>query len=310
MQQRMSLNWLVPLLAVLAFVGAAMGLWWPTANDAVAAGFVTLRGQTVTLFGQGVYAHDTVFSAAGFKGMDAVTLSVALPLLLVSFRSYRRGSLRGGLVLTGALTYFVYIGASLVFSAAFNQLFLLYTALFSASLFALIYAVSAVDLPTLARQVSPALPRRALAVFLLVAGLGTLLLWLSDLVGPLLAGSAPDMLGPYTTMFTYGFDSAVITPAAVVAGLYVRQRKPVGYLLAAPVLILCTLNGVVVIAATIAQTLAGIRFPMAVYVGMIGSWVVMGAAAVWLALVFFRGLAEPAPRHPASTSSRPTRAAA
>ncbi len=98
-------------------------------------------------------------------------------------------------------------------------------------------------------------------------------------------------------MFTHGFDSAIITPAAVVTGICLLRRRPLGYLLAPPLLILCILNGLNVLAATASQTLAGIIFPPGVYVGMVGSWVVMGAFATWLSVAFFRNLAEaPAPQ--------------
>jgi hypothetical protein len=190
----------------------------------------------------------------------------------------------------------------MTFSAAFNRLFFLYVAILSASLFALILAFLSIDVAGLPGLVSPRLPRRGLAAFLFVAGLGTFLLWLSELLGPILSGTAPANLGPYTTMFTHGFDSATITPAAVLSGLSVLRRRPLGYLLAPPVLVLCILNGLNVLAATASQTQAGIIFPIGVYIGMIGSWVVMGAFALWLVIAFFRNLAEPsAARHdPAS----------
>lgn len=134
------------------------------------------------------------------------------------------------------------------------------------------------------------------AILLFAAGLGTLLLWLSELVGPILEGGVPKNLGPYTTMFTHGLDSATITPAAVLAGISLLRRKPPGYLLAPPLLILCILNGLNVLAATVSQTIAGVVFPPGVYVGMVGSWVVMGAFSVWMLVAFFRNMAEnPAP---------------
>ena len=110
-----------------------------------------------------------------------------------------------------------------------------------------------------------------------------------------MTGQAPANLGPYTTMFTHGFDSAVITPATVVTGIYLLKRKPLGYLLAAPLLILCTIIGIVVIAQTVSQAMAGIVFPIGVYIGMVGSWVVMGAFAVGLAIAYFRDISEAAP---------------
>jgi hypothetical protein len=43
-----------------------------------------------------------------------------------------------------------------------------------------------------------------------------------------------------------------------------------------------------VIAQTISQTMEGIVFPVGVYIGMIGSWVIMGAFAIYFTISFFK----------------------
>lgn len=290
MRQNSILNWLIPLIAVLAIITAGVGLFSQDGKGPFQ--FTTVYGNTVEIYGQGVYRHDTTFVAALFKGTDVVTLFVGIPLLLVGYLLYHRNSLRGSIFLIGILLYFLYIGVTYTFSAIFNSLFLVYTALFSAALFATILALTTFDTQHLADKVNSGMPHRGLAIFMFVAGLGTLMLWLSELIGPLMAGQAPANLGPYTTMFTHGFDSAVITPATVITGIYLLKRRPLGYLLAAPLLILCTLIGVVVIAQTVSQTLAGFVFPIGVYIGMIGSWVVMGAFAIGLTIRYFRNVSE------------------
>jgi hypothetical protein len=290
MKQNSALNWLIPLIAVLAIITAGVGLFSQGGDSPFS--FTTIYGDTVEIYGQGIYRHDSSFVAALFKGTDAITLFVSIPLLMVGYLFYRRGSLRGSIFLIGVLLYFLYVGVTYTFSVLFNYLFLVYTALFSASLFAVIIALTTFDTQSLGAKVTSAMPHRGIAIFMFVAGIGTLFLWLSELIGPLMTGQAPANLGPYTTMFTHGFDSAVITPATVITGIYLLKRKPLGYLLAAPLLILCTLIGVVVIGQTISQTLAGFVFPIGVYIGMIGSWVVMGAFAVGLTIRFFRNVAE------------------
>ena len=286
MKRIYALNWLVPLIILLAAVAAASGLLWPGGGSPHP--FNTLRGETATIDGRGLYRYDTLFSAATFRATDTITLLVGIPLLAAAFIRYRRGSLRGGLLLAGTLTYFVYVGVSMAFGAAFNSLFLVYVGLFSSSLCAFIVALMAIDAGTLLQCITPGFPWRGGAVFLFVAGAGVIILWLSELIGPLAAGRAPALLGPYTTMFTYGIDMAVIAPAAIGTGILLLRRSPLGVLLAAPMLVLCTLNGVVVIASTAAQTLAGITFPIGVYIGLIGSWVVLGAFAIGLAVSLFR----------------------
>ena len=288
--KRPELNWLVPLIAVLGLIASGAGLF--LAGGEGPFSFTTLHGQVVEMFGRGLYQNDTVFSATLFKGADAVLLFVGLPLLAAAFMRYRAGSLKGGFLLAGILMYFLYMGASLTFGAAFNRMFLVYTGLFSASLFALIVALNAIDARMLPGLVSPGLPHRGTAIFLFIAGLGTLMLWLSELIGPILEGGVSENLGPYTTMFTHGLDSATITPACVLAGITLLKRKPLGYLLTPPLLILCILNGLNVLAGTASQAMGGVIFPLGVYIGMVGSWVVMGAFAFWLLVAFFRHLVE------------------
>lgn len=131
-----------------------------------------------------------------------------------------------------------------------------------------------------------------IANFLIIIGIGTLVLWMSDVVGPLTSGIVPEHLGSYTTMFTHAFDSAVITPAAIMSGILLLRRNALGYLFTFPLLILCIIIGVIVIAQTISQTLVGIIFPVGVYIGMIGSWVVMGGFAIVFTLNLLRNIRE------------------
>jgi hypothetical protein len=288
MKGQPALNWLVPLIAILAIITSAVGLFSQGGEGPFP--FLTIHGNTVEMYGQGIYRNDSLFAAGLFRGTDAITLFLSVPLLLISFLFHLRGSSRGSIFMIGMLTYCLYIGATYTFSVVFNSLFLIYTALFSASLFATITVLTTFDTQSLANKVTSGMPRRGMAIFMFVAGLGTLMLWISELIGPLMTGQAPANLGPYTTMFTHGFDSAIITPATVLTGIYLLKRKPAGYLLAAPLLILCTNIGVVVLAQTLSQALMGIVFPIGVYIGMVGSWVVMGALAVGLTISFFRSI--------------------
>lgn len=286
MQRSPALTWLVPLIALLAILTAGAGLFTPGGEGIYL--FRTIHGQTVEMYGQGLYKNDSLLAGAGFRGTDVVTLLVGIPFLLAAYASSLRGSQRGRILLLGALFYFLYNGASMTFSAAFNPLFLAYTALFSTSLFASILAMITFDLPGLAARVQPGFPHRRIATFTFIAGIGTFFIWMSEVIPALFSSAAPATLGPYTTLYTHGFDSAVITPAAILAGIFLLQHKPLGYLLTAPILILCTLIGVVVIGQTVSQALAGLVFPIGVYIGMIGSWLVMGAFAVGLTLAYFR----------------------
>lgn len=286
MNNKSVLIWLIPLITVLSLIAAGSGLLIQGGEGTYT--FLNRYGHEIEMYGKGLYQYDSRLVGAGFRGTDVVTLLLAIPMLLISYASHRRGSLRGHLFLIAALFYFSYNGASMTFAASFNPLFLVYVALFSSSLFALINVLMRIESVNLANRVETGFPHRGIAIFLFFAGIGTLLLWISELMGPIMQGTAPEIIGPYTTLFTHGFDSALITPAAVMSGIFLLQRKPWGYVLSAPIMIFCTMIGVVVIGQTISQTLEGLVFPIGVYIGMIGSWVVMGAFAISFTIAYFR----------------------
>lgn len=282
MNNERTLTWLVPLVALLAILAAAGGLWLPGGDGP--RPFTTLHGQVVTLYGRGVYADDTVFFAATFKGLDVVTLTVFVPALAAAYWAFRRGGLRGAVLLTSLLGLFLYNSASVLFSAAYNRFFLVYVALLAASFMAFVVALVSLEHPRLAALVSPRLPRRGLAIFLCLAGLAPLSLWLGDVVGSLAAGRVPELLGSYTTVYTYAVDLAIVVPAVYVSAYLLLRRAPAGYVLSAVVLVLLAGVGVSVIAATLAQYQVGIVFPIGQFIGLIVSWIVLGALAIAFAV--------------------------
>jgi hypothetical protein len=290
MKNQPALNWLIPLIGILTLIAAGAGLLWP--KDGSPFTFTTIYGETAQMAGQGLYEHDTLFNDAAFRGTDIVTLFAVLPLLAVSFWTYHRGSLRGGFLLAGALAYLFYYGASRGLGTAYNSLFLIYIALFAATFFAFVLALTAFDLPALPERISPRLPRRGLAVFVFVAGLGTAFIWLSDAVAALLENRAPDALGTHTTVTTYTLDVGIIVPAALLAGILLLRRAPLGYLLSAVLTIMLALIGLMVIWQTIVQVNAGIVFSPGELIGKVVSWIIMGLIAIGLSISFLRNLAE------------------
>jgi hypothetical protein len=288
MPNRNALTWLVPLVALLAAVAATAGLLL-TGGEGPST-FTTVHGQTVQLYGQGLYRHDTVFFAGAFKGLDGLTLAVFVPALLASFWWRQRGSVRGAFLLAGMLGVFLYNSASMAFGAAYNPLFLVYVALLASSFYAFVLAFGSLDHAAAAARVSARLPRRGLAIFLFVAGLAPLVLWLGDVLGALAEGRVPELLGSYTTAYTYAVDLALVVPAAFLSGFLLLRRVPVGYALSTVMLVLLTSVGIGVVATTAAQVSLGIVFSTGQLIGLIGSWIVLGALAISFTVVLLRSL--------------------
>ena len=229
------------LVAVLAVLASLVGLLYQDTGSTFP--FTTVRGEHVQVYGQGLYRYEIVRDGVGFKGADLYVIVVAVPLVIISTVLARRGSIRWGLVLTGMLAYFLYNATSMAFGYAYNQLFLVYTALFAATLFATILALTSFDLPALPGRYSEKMPRKGIAALLFLVGVSLIMVWgVMDILSPLLAGTSPALVG-HTTLPTHALDMGLIATASFVAGVLLLKRFPFGYLLAPVVVILSAVLG-------------------------------------------------------------------
>jgi hypothetical protein len=217
-----------------------------------------MRGEEVVLFGQGLYRYESIGAAAQVQAADAVTLALAVPLLLVSLWLALRGSLRGQLLLAGTLGYFLYTYMSMAFLAAYNSLFLVYVALFALSLYAFVLTMLSFNLAELPNRFSSKLPRRAIAGLLFGAGAFLLIAWLGRIIPPLLQGVDP-VLENATTLVIQAMDLGLIVPLAFLAGILLLRRSAWGYLLASVAVMKFLTMGAAVSAMGIYMLLSGVE---------------------------------------------------
>jgi hypothetical protein len=289
MKKSNTLTLLTLLVAIFAIAYSGIGLFskgGPGPHE-----FTSLHGQTLKIYGQGIYRNDAAFKAPIFRGTDALTLFLCVPVLLIALFWYRHGSLRGGLLLTSMLAYFLYNSISLAFGAAYNDILLIYIASFSLSFFALVIAFLSIDPGTLASRTSSRLPRIWIAVFLFIAGL-SVLVWLMDIVVALTSGTFPLTLGPYSTEATYILDLGIILPTAYLAGVLVLRRNPWGTLLASNLITVNVTIGLVVVSQSIMQAMDGIFLAPAQYAAYVAPFTILSLVAVGLIISIQRNISD------------------
>jgi hypothetical protein len=256
----MKVNRMVIRLALgiipLALLAAGVGVFWQGEGQPYL--FDTLRGESVMIRGHGLYQYDTVNSASQELGQDVVTLIIGIPLLLTGIVLTQRGKLRGQLLLTGALAYFLYTYAAMSFLTAFNPFFLVYVALFSLSLFGFILAMKDLHVDKITRHILSGFPRRGIASYFIIVATFLTLAWLGLIVPSTLTGSAPAGLESAITMVIQALDLGVIVPVSLITAVLLLQKRPWGYALACVLLFKILMMGTALIAMIISQTLAGI----------------------------------------------------
>lgn len=223
------------LIAGLAILVSGIGLW--SDSGASPREFIAVTGESVIVYGAGLYANDSLSVVAQGKASDLVTLVMAVPALLVSAWLARRGSIKGRLALVGILGYFLYTYLSYVFLWTYNPLFVVYVALMSASLFAFILGLSGLNPDHLKQSFSNRLPVKFIGGLQWVIGGLLLMLWGSKIVTSLLSGQAPVGLEHYTTLVIQAMDLGLVVPVALLSGTLLMRRQVWGYLLSSVMLI-------------------------------------------------------------------------
>ena len=216
-------------IIVLSILVVLAAFFYPYAGESYT--FNTLRGEEVEIFGQGLYRFETISFYAQAIAQDIVTLLIAVPLLIVSLAMVRKGSMRGRVLLTGTLAYFLYTYASYSFLSAFNEAYLFYVVIFSLSLFAVILSFMSIPADELATHIKAGYPRKGLGIFCLSVGGAIALMWLARIVPAIFQGVVPIGLEAASTLVIQSLDLGLIVPLGILSGVLLLRKQNWGYLL-------------------------------------------------------------------------------
>lgn len=289
MKNQSILGLVILLIGVLSLFVAGAGLFDQTPGAPYP--FTNHRGETVMINGHGLYYYDTVSMALQAQANDLVTLLVGVPMLAISSWLALRGSLRGQLLLTGTVGFFLYTYLSVSMLASFNALFLMYVAICALSFYAFVLSMMSFDLKTLPDHFQAHLPRRWIAGLLFLMAAFLALLWLGTILSPLLQNETA-ALDNTTTFVIQAMDLIWIVPGAILAGILLLRRNAWGYLLTCICVMKVTILGLAVSAMGINQMLAGTpdSLPMTI------PFLVIAVLNLGATIVLLKNIAETEPR--------------
>jgi hypothetical protein len=266
-------------------ITSTLGLFYKTNGKPF--DFVNQYGDTVRIYGNGIYKNDSYFMAPIFKGTDFTVFFLAVPLLLIALiMNIKKNSLQTTLFLTAVIAFFMYYSASISLGVVYNVLHLVYIALFSCSFFAFITGFS------LLREyditASETMYTRSLKIFLILCGVSLFVAWLPDIIVSLQNNRSLALIEVYTTQITYVFDMAIISPVIFVCLYHVSKRNSLGYMLLGIILNTLVLVGILVINQTLFQAIAGIELPIGAIITKVGIFVLLALVAIYYEVRLFR----------------------
>jgi hypothetical protein len=211
----------------------------PTAAYTLSAiiAVLTMVAAVGGLFIEDLY-RDNAFARSAWRGTDLVTLAVAVPLLIIALILALRGSFRAQLVWLGMLDYTLYNYAYYLFGTAFNRFFLIYVALFTLSMLALIFALVNVEVKEIRQRFRDRTPVKWIGGYMLFVAAGIGGLWIAQSLSFVVTGQVPEFINKvaHPTSVVFALDLSLVVPFLILGAIWLCKRQPWGYVLAA---ILC-----------------------------------------------------------------------
>lgn len=178
--------------------------------------------------------RDNTFVTTTWLGNDAVTLFLAIPILVAAMLFSQRGSLRAQLIWLGALDYMLYNYAFYLFGAAFNAFFLIYAALLGLSIFALIFGLVNLNVVEILQQFHARTPVKWIGGYFLFVAAGLSLIYVAQSITFIATGQLPAIvtITGHPTNVVFALDLTLLIPWLVVGAVWLIKRNPWGYIIA------------------------------------------------------------------------------
>ena len=189
--------------------------------------------------------RDSANIKAAWFGNDIVTLFVVCPALAFALYHAKKGSIKAQLFWMGILSYTLYNFAFYLFGAVFNALFLLYVALFTASIYALIFGLFNLDKGSIRNTVNHKLHLKAVSVLLLLIALPLAVFELSQCVVAMMQGKAPAV-----PPLIFALDLSFVITTIFLSLVLLWKKNVWGFVLAVMMLVKGILYGLVLVAGT------------------------------------------------------------
>jgi hypothetical protein len=202
-------------------------------NDDGGSPYLTasLRDETIEIYGgDGLYRYNSTTIALMMKAFDWCYLLIGLPLMIIGLILYLRKSMIGYLLLVSTYFFFFYNFLITSVGTAYNYLFLGYMAVYVMCMFAMIIMIKGTS-PEHIGSIMSKLPRKTLAIFVLVLASYFTINWLIIDISSLLAGSIHPDLDIYTTATFNVTDLSIYVPLSISAAVLFLRKKPLGAIL-------------------------------------------------------------------------------
>ncbi len=225
----------------------------------IAAAVLAIAGNVIALTNSSIYSHLSPAFLPQALAQDIANVSIISPLWVILAILALRGSFRAYLLWLGVATFTVYNYVIYTFSIPFGPLFPLWVTVFGLSLYSLIGGIAAIEHRVVALSFGNRRSLKVVAWSLIVTATAFGLLWLSEDIPALLAGTSPKSLVALAlpTNPVHVLDLGFFLPGVIITGVLLLRRTPLAFSLAPIALFFMLLTGLPILVTPIVEASRG-----------------------------------------------------
>lgn len=234
-------------------------------------------GDIVKMYGNGIYANDSYFKAAIFLGTDLCVIFIIVPIFIYTyFKDAKKNSNITRLMLMSLYAITFYYAASLAFGATYNQLHLIYIALFTCSLFGIFQILRTINIDVLNVTVT-----KGMKIYLVIGGISLFVAWMPDVIPTLINSSMLPLIETYTTEITYIIDMGIIGPLFWVCLYLINKKDNLGIVILVVLLNTSAIFGVLLAIMCTCQIFSGYHYTILVFSLKSGSFIALSGFSIY-----------------------------
>lgn len=224
---------------------------------------------TASFFGTFVditYAREVPSMAAQGIGQDMVDLFLVVPAIIISLIYMRKGNKTATLLFGGLVFYVMYSFIIYSLGVHFNLMFLVYCLTLGSSAYLFIFFMYNISRTDVKSWFVSKTPNGGLAILLIIIAAMFYLLWLKDVIPPILNNTIPSTVSDYDLLVNpvHVIDIAFALPGLVITAVLLLKKHNLGYILAPVALVFMIVLTIALAAMVIMTKVRGISEDMSI----------------------------------------------
>lgn len=178
--------------------------------------------------------RDNLLVRSAWYGNDLITIILAVPIFIVSIMLYKKKEQYGILLLLSMLFYSFYNYAFYLFGAALNDMYLVYAAIFTLSIFTILMIVRKINVEEIAEKFRGNIPNKIIGGYMLLIAIFLGVFHITLSLSYVFSGEVPQIIinTAHPTNVIAALDLSMVIPIALIGAVKLYKKEAWGYALA------------------------------------------------------------------------------